>query len=108
MTLFAWVKSFTILKLRYGKTVSSVDIACRVKINKIVSKKITDDEKLTIATLNPLYSGLTISGGSFNFINLLKLLAQNVTSFTKPYIPTEYPRIARYLRTRSSKYKHLL
>jgi hypothetical protein len=36
------------------------------------------------------------------------LLAQNVTSFTKHYASAEHPRIGKYLRTRSVKYKHLL
>jgi hypothetical protein len=35
-------------------------------------------------------------------------LRQNLASFTKQYASAEHPRIAKYLRTRSSKYKHLL
>ena len=34
---------------------------------------------------------------------LIKLLAQNVTSFTKKYVPSEHLRIMKYLRTRSSR-----
>jgi hypothetical protein len=30
-----------------------------------------------------------------------------VTSFTKKYLPTEHPRIEKYLHTRSLKYKHI-
>ncbi len=37
ISLFAWVDSFTILKLRYKETISTVRM---VKINKIVSKQI--------------------------------------------------------------------
>ncbi len=81
MTVFAWVDSFTILTLRYGDT---------VKINKVVSKQITDDEKSIIATLNTLYSALSLNAGQYTFTNLVKLLAQNVTSFTKRYIPSEH------------------
>jgi hypothetical protein len=108
MSLFAWVDSFTILKLRYGETVKIINTLRIVKINKIVSKQITDDEKSTIATLNPTYSALDISRGNYEFTDLLQLLAQNITSFTKQYASAEHPHIAKYLRTRSSKYKHLL
>jgi hypothetical protein len=34
---------------------------------------------------------------------LIKLLAQNVASFTKKYAPHEHPRIMQYLRTRSKR-----
>jgi hypothetical protein len=33
--------------------------------------------------------------------DLIKLLAQNVTSFTKKYTPQDHPRIMKYLRTRA-------
>jgi hypothetical protein len=35
------------------------------------------------------------------------LLAQNVTSFTKKYAPSEHVRITKYLRTRAMKYKNI-
>jgi hypothetical protein len=40
-----------------------------------------DDEKSTIATLNPLYSALDINSGNYEFTDLLQLLVQNVISY---------------------------
>jgi hypothetical protein len=48
-----------------------------------------------------------MSEGRYVLTDLIKLLAQNVTSFTKKYLPTEHPRIEKYLHTRSLKYKHI-
>jgi hypothetical protein len=76
----------------------------RTKINKIIAKQITDDEKLTISTLNSAYTAINIQEGAYEYNELVKLLAQNVTSFTKAYQPAEHPRIHRYLRTRARKH----
>jgi hypothetical protein len=108
MTIFAWVDSFTILKLRYGETVATINAGRIIKINNIISKQITEDEKSIIATLNPNYSAIDINSGNYELTDLLQLLAQNVTSFTKQYASAEHLRIAKYLRTRSVKYKYLL
>jgi hypothetical protein len=108
MSVFAWVDSFTVRTLRYGDTVKKISAARSTKINKIISKQITDDEKSIIATLNTLYSALSLNAGKYNFTNLVKLLAQNVTSFTKRYIPSEHARISKYLRTRAMKYKGII
>jgi hypothetical protein len=108
MTIFAWVDSFTILKLRYGETVMVISAGRIIKINNSISKQLTDDEKSIIATLDPKYSAIDINSGNYELTNLLQLLAQNVTSFTKHYASAEHPRISKYLRTRSVKYKHLL
>ena len=108
MTIFAWVDSFTILKLRYEETVTIISAGRIIKINNIISKQITEEEKSIIATLDPNYSAIQINKGNYELTELLQLLAQNVTSFTKPYASAEHPRIGKYLRTRSVKYKHLL
>jgi hypothetical protein len=108
MSVFAWVDSFTVRTLRYGDTVKKISAARSTKINKIISKQITDDEKSIIATLNTLYSALSLNAGQYTFTNLVKLLAQNVTSFTKRYIPSEHARISKYLRTRAMKYKGII
>ncbi len=44
---------------------------------------------------------ISIMVAIFLFADLIKLLAQNVTSFTKKYSPTDHPRILKYLKTRS-------
>jgi hypothetical protein len=40
MTIFAWVDSFTLLKLRYGETVTAISAARITKINNIISKHV--------------------------------------------------------------------
>jgi hypothetical protein len=107
MTVFAWVYSFTLLTLRYGDTVKRINPIRSTKINKVVSKQITDDEKAIIATLNTSYSSISLNAGQYTITSLVKLLAQNVTSFTKRYTPSEHVRITitKYLRTRAMKYR---
>ena len=108
VALYAWVDSFTLLTLRYGETVKKVSGTRQIKINKTVSRQITDDEKLVISTINPAFSALIMNSGKYVFAELVKLLAQNATSFTKKYVPTEHPRISKYLHTRSLKYRHVI
>ncbi len=82
----------------------------QIKIKRTVrgSKQITDDKKLVISTINPAYSAIVMNSGQYIFTELVKLLAQNATSFTKKYLPTEHPRISKYLHTRSLKYRHVM
>jgi hypothetical protein len=104
-TLFAWVDSFILRTLRYSETIEKIIGVRLTKINKIIAKQITDDEKLTISTLNSAYSAINIQEGAYYEYNeLVKLLAQNVTSFTRLYQPAEHPQIHRYLRTRARKH----
>jgi hypothetical protein len=100
-SLFTWVDSFTLLALRHGETVEEITKPKQNKINRIVAKQITDDEKLIIATLQSAFTAVNIHNGLYSFTELVKLLAQNVTSFTKKYSPQDHPRIMKYLKTRS-------
>ena len=102
-SIFAWVDSFTLLTLRYGETVDEISKRRQGKINRVVAKQITDDEKLIIATLQSAFTAVNIHNGVYPFTELVKLLAQNVTSFTKKYTPQEHPRIMQYLKTRSKR-----
>ena len=102
-TLFSWVDSFTLRSLRYAETIEKISGVRLTKINKIIAKQITDDEKLTISTLNSAYSAIKIQDGAYDITELIQLLAQNVASFNKAYQPTEHQRITRYLRTRERK-----
>jgi hypothetical protein len=88
--LYAWVDSFTLLALRYGETVKKISSTRQVKINRTVSKQITDDEKLVISTINPAFSAVVMNSGKYIFAELVKLLAQNATSLTKRYVPHFY------------------
>jgi hypothetical protein len=61
VTLFAWVDSFTLLALRYAETVKDkVSRGRRTKINRVVAKQITEDEKLIIATLNVNFTAVKV------------------------------------------------
>ena len=108
VSLYAWVDSFTLLTLRYGETVKKISSTRQIKINRTVSRQITDDEKLVISTINPAFSAVVMNSGKYTFAELVKLLAQNATSFTKKYVPTEHPRISKFLHTRSLKYRHVI
>ncbi len=66
-------------------------------------KQITEDEKLIIATLDANFTAVKIHKGEYVLTELIKLLAKNVTSFTKRYTPQEHPRIMRCLRVRSKR-----
>jgi hypothetical protein len=103
MTLFAWVESFTLRTLRYSETIEKISGARLTKINKLIAKQITEEEKLMISTLNSTYTSIRIQDGDYTFTDMVKLLAQNVTSFTKKYNPMDHPRINKYLRTRARK-----
>ncbi len=104
VTLFAWVDSFTLLVLRYAETVKDKISKGRIiKINRVVAKQITEDEKLIIATLNANFTAVKVHQGEYVFAELVKLLAKNVTSFTKRYTPQEHPRIMQYLKTRAKR-----
>ena len=91
------------LSLRYGETVEKISKVRMGKINRVVARQISDEEKLIIATLQPTFSALNIHNGLYSHPDLVKLLAQNVTSFTKKYTPLEHPRIMKYLRTRAAR-----
>ncbi len=99
---------FIHVALRYEETVKKITSTRQIKINRTVSKKITDDEKLVISTINPAFSAVVMNSDKYTFADLVKLLAQNATSFTKKYVPTEHPRISKYLHSRSLKYRHLV
>jgi hypothetical protein len=74
----------------------SAKCATRILTKSSASNQITDDEKLTIATLNLLYSSIAINDGNYTFTNLVKLLAQNVTSFTKSTYELEHSDTNKY------------
>ena len=87
ISLFTWVDSFTLLTLRHAETVEEITKLKQTKINRVVAKQITEDEKFIIATLQSAFTAVNIHNGLYSFPELVKLLAQNVTSFTKKYSP---------------------
>ena len=103
MSLYAWVDSFTVHVLRHTEsTAKKLGKTKRIKINKIIAKQITEDEKLIITTINQTYTSAFISAGDYQRNDLINLLAQHTSNFAaKKYIPSEHPRIITYLKIRA-------
>jgi hypothetical protein len=52
-SLYSWVDSFTAHMLRHSEsTAKKISKKKRIEINKIISKEITEDEKLIITTID--------------------------------------------------------
>ena len=103
MSIYNWVDSFTVLILRHTESTSKkLGKKKRIKVNKIISKQITDDEKLIITTIDPRFTTSFINAGDYFLTHVISTLAQHTSSFaSKRYIPSEHPRIVSYLRVRS-------
>jgi hypothetical protein len=68
----------------------------------VISKQITEDEKLIITTINSTYTSDYINKGDYILGDLINLLAQHTSNFAaKRYQPNEHPRIIAYLKTRA-------
>jgi hypothetical protein len=73
----------------------------RIKINKIISKQITEDKKL-ITTLDQKYTSAYINAGDYILGDLINMLAQHTSNFAgKRYVPSDHPRIIAYLKIRA-------
>ncbi len=68
----------------------------------MISKQITEEEKLIITTINSTYTSDYINKGDYILGDLINLLAQHTSNFAaKRYQPNEHPRIIAYLKTRA-------
>jgi hypothetical protein len=95
MSLYAWVDSFTVHVLRHTEsTTKKLGKIKRIKINKIIAKQITEDEKLVITTINQTYTSTFISAGDYQRNDLINLLAQTPA--------TSRPRNISHQSTRES------
>jgi hypothetical protein len=103
ISLYGWVDSFTVHILRHLKsTAKPLTKMKRITINKVISKQITEDEKLIITTINSTYTSDYINKGDYILGDLINLLAQHTSNFAaKIYQPNEHPRIIAYLKTRA-------
>jgi hypothetical protein len=95
MSIYNWVDSFTVRILRHTESTSKrIGKKKRIKVNKIISKQITDDEKLIITTIDPKFTTSFINAGDYFLSHVISTLAQHTSSFaSKRYIPSEHPRI---------------
>jgi hypothetical protein len=103
MSIYNWVDSFTVLVLRHTESTSKkLGKKKRIKVNKIIAKQTTDDEKLIITTIDPKYTTAFINAGDYFLSHVISTLAQHTSSFaSKRYNPSDHPRIISYLRVRS-------
>ena len=103
MSIYNWVDSFTVRILRHTESTSKkLGKKKRIKVNKIIAKQITDDEKLIITTIDPRYTTTFINDGDYFLNQVISTLAQHTSSFaSKKYNPSDHPRIMSYLRVRS-------
>jgi hypothetical protein len=96
------VDSFTVLILRHTESISKKLKKKRIKVNKIIAKQITDDEKLIITTIDHRYTTAFINDGDYFLNHVISTLAQHTSSFaSKKYNPPDHPRIMSYLHVRS-------
>jgi hypothetical protein len=81
-SLYAWVGSFTVHVLRHSEsTAKFLTKKKKIKINKVISKQITEDEKLIITTINSTYTSDYINKGDYVLGDLINLLAQHTSNF---------------------------
>ena len=102
-SLYSWADSFTVHMLRHSEsTAKKIGRKKRIKINKIISKQITEDEKLIITTLDQKYTSAYINAGDYILGDLINMLAQHTSNFAgKRYVPSDHPRIIAYLKIRA-------
>jgi hypothetical protein len=82
MSIYNWVDSFTVRILRHTESTSKkLGKKKRIKVNKIISKQITDDEKLIITTIDPKFTTSFINAGDYFLNHVISTLAQHTSSF---------------------------
>jgi hypothetical protein len=89
MSIYNWVDSFTVRILRHTESTSKkLGKKKRTKVNKIISKQITDDEKLIITTIDPKFTtSFFINAGDYFLSHVISTLAQHTSSFaSKRYV----------------------
>ena len=102
-SLYTWVDSFAVHILRPSEiTAKKLTKRKRIKINKIIAKQITEDEKLIITTINSTFTSAYINDVDYILGDLINLLTQHTSNFApKKYTPHKHPRIIAYLKVRA-------
>ena len=75
------------------------------RLKQLISKQITDAEKLTITTINTSLTADLIDAGTYDLSDMKTLLATHIARFDSSYSPQASTRIMRYLRTRAKDFK---
>jgi hypothetical protein len=83
-SLYTWVDSFTVHILRHSeRTAKKLSKKKRIKINKIIAKQITEDEKLIITTINSTFTSAYINDGDYILGDLINLLAHHTSNLMR-------------------------
>ncbi len=75
------------------------------RLRQLISKQITDAEKVTITTINTSLTADLIDAGTYDLDDMKTLLATHIARFDAAYNPLASARIMRYLRTRAKDFK---
>jgi hypothetical protein len=84
---------------------TALDKAQASRLRQLISKQITDAEKLTITTINTSLTADLIDAGTYDLNDMKTLLATHIARFDSSYSPQASTRIMRYLRTRAKDFK---
>jgi hypothetical protein len=107
VNVYNWVVSFELPSVRritqcQGTALKKAQVS---RLKQLISKQITDAEKLTITTINTLLTADLIDAGTYDLDDLKTLMATHIARFDSAYNPQASMRIMRYLRTRARDFK---
>ncbi len=106
VNVFNWVISFELPVRRITQCQgTALDKAQASRLRQLISKQITDAEKLTITTINTSLTADLIDAGTYDLNDMKTLLATHIARFDLAYSPQASTRIMRYLRTRAKDFK---
>jgi hypothetical protein len=106
VNVYNWVVSFELPVRRITQCQgTALDKAQASRLRQLISKQITDAEKLTITTINTSLTADLIDAGTYDLNDMKTLLATHIARFDLAYSPQASTRIMRYLRTRAKDFK---
>ena len=106
VNVYNWVVSFELPVRRITQCQgTALDKAQLSRLRQLISKQITDAEKLTITTINTSLTADLIDAGTYDLNDMKTLLATHIARFDLSYSPQGSARIMRYLRTRARDFK---
>jgi hypothetical protein len=102
--LYQWQASFDPLTRKYEQSkTKDLNKAEKRKLKCLITKQITDDEKVILAGIDPAFTIENIDKGSFKLRDFQDKLAANASRFqSKKYTPDS--RILTYLKVRAQEF----
>jgi hypothetical protein len=106
VNVYNWVVSFELPARRITQCQGTALKKAQVsRLKQLISKQITDAEKLTITAINTSLTADLIDAGTYDLDDMKNLLATHIARFDAAYNPQVSMRIMRYLRTRAKDFK---